>query len=142
MGEYAEMMLDGTCCQQCGDFIGSDNGFPTFCAGCASEVDDDFTHIPVTGQSPLVSCDICGKRVKAVGLAQHKRAKHAAEVRAATPEGAGFAALDLYRCVVDMLDIIKNEPVIGLCMRNGHSDVVKAMQRARAQAEQPFDWVG
>jgi len=38
MGEIAEMMLDGTMCQGCGEFLhdGEDgDGFPGYCAGCA-----------------------------------------------------------------------------------------------------------
>lgn len=35
MGEYAEMM--GTCCQTCGEYLGSDNSFPTSCASCSRE---------------------------------------------------------------------------------------------------------
>lgn len=41
MGEMAEMMLDGTMCQYCGEYLGSDNGYPTSC-GC-----DEQTDIPV-----------------------------------------------------------------------------------------------
>ena len=37
MGEIAEMMLDGMLCQCCGDFLGTDNGYPTYCADCAPE---------------------------------------------------------------------------------------------------------
>ena len=40
MGEYADMMLDGTCCQYCGTYIGSDNGYPTSC-GCCDDSEDD-----------------------------------------------------------------------------------------------------
>jgi hypothetical protein len=37
MGEIAEMMLDGTLCEACGDFIGSDAGFPQYCSpSCAA----------------------------------------------------------------------------------------------------------
>jgi len=32
MGEVAEMMLDGTLCEACGVFIGSDAGFPQYCS--------------------------------------------------------------------------------------------------------------
>lgn len=39
MGEIADMMLDGTLCQHCGGYIGSDNGFPTSC-GCEDDDDD------------------------------------------------------------------------------------------------------
>ena len=34
MGEIAEMMLDGTLCQWCGELIDDAMGFPTVCAGC------------------------------------------------------------------------------------------------------------
>lgn len=37
MGEYAEMMLDGTCCNYCGEYLGSDNGYPTSCRACTEE---------------------------------------------------------------------------------------------------------
>jgi hypothetical protein len=35
MGDIAEMMLDGTLCQGCGEFLGGDDGLPGYCAGCA-----------------------------------------------------------------------------------------------------------
>lgn len=41
MGEYAEMMLDGTCCVQCGEFLGSDAGYPIYCRACGGD-DDGF----------------------------------------------------------------------------------------------------
>lgn len=34
MGEIAEMMLDGTLCQTCGVYVGSDSGVPTYCEDC------------------------------------------------------------------------------------------------------------
>lgn len=38
MGEYAEMMLDGTCCCSCGEFLGGDgDGIPAYCASCQPE---------------------------------------------------------------------------------------------------------
>jgi hypothetical protein len=38
MGEYAEMMLDGTCCAGCGEFMGGGDGFATYCSSeCARE---------------------------------------------------------------------------------------------------------
>lgn len=39
MGEYAEMMLDGTCCSQCGEFLGASEGHPVSCASCEAETD-------------------------------------------------------------------------------------------------------
>lgn len=38
MGEYADMMLDGTCCEGCGEFIGKTTGFPGYCSRqCAND---------------------------------------------------------------------------------------------------------
>jgi hypothetical protein len=38
MGEYAEMMLDGTCCEGCGEYIGGGDGFPRYCSPeCAGD---------------------------------------------------------------------------------------------------------
>lgn len=72
MGEYAEMMLDGTLCQVCGVFMGHQPpGFPLTCRGCESPAH----------RSPAVEkvkCPTCGKRVKAVGLADHQRDVHVA----------------------------------------------------------------
>lgn len=35
MGEYAEMMLDGTCCAQCGEFLESrSDGYARLCPSC------------------------------------------------------------------------------------------------------------
>jgi hypothetical protein len=39
MGEIADMMLDGTLCEQCGEFIDEGGGFPRLCASCSSEAD-------------------------------------------------------------------------------------------------------
>lgn len=41
MGEIAEMMLDGTLCVNCGEYLGSDNGFPTSCGCQGDDIDDD-----------------------------------------------------------------------------------------------------
>ena len=41
MGEIAEMMLDGTMCQQCGEYIGEPVGYPIYCENCESENQDD-----------------------------------------------------------------------------------------------------
>ena len=42
MGEIADMMLDGTICQGCGEWLcdGEDGpGYPGFCAGCQPRVE-------------------------------------------------------------------------------------------------------
>lgn len=68
MGEYAEMMLDGTCCQYCGEYLGSDAGYPQSCPSCAEE--------EAERDDPKTRCKICNKRVKKVGLKDHMRDKH------------------------------------------------------------------
>lgn len=42
MGEVAEMMLDGTLCEQCGTFIGEPVGYPRLCEDCVTDDDYDF----------------------------------------------------------------------------------------------------
>lgn len=39
MGEIAEMMLDGTLCQCCGEFLGAEDGYPQSCRACESVED-------------------------------------------------------------------------------------------------------
>lgn len=45
VGEIADMMLDGTLCECCGEFLeDSDGDFPQRCAGCCGEEDGDGGH--------------------------------------------------------------------------------------------------
>jgi len=37
MGDIADMMLDGTLCERCGEYIGTDNGYATLCPSCEEE---------------------------------------------------------------------------------------------------------
>lgn len=37
MGEIADMMLEGTLCPSCGEYLGDGDGFPVLCAGCQEE---------------------------------------------------------------------------------------------------------
>lgn len=37
MGEYAEMMLDGTLCECCGEFLGDSDGIPGYCSKTCAE---------------------------------------------------------------------------------------------------------
>ena len=39
MGEIADMMLDGTMCQGCGEWLGEPQGFPGYCSACAREIE-------------------------------------------------------------------------------------------------------
>ena len=46
MGEIAEMMLDGTLCEGCGEFIGEGDGFPQYCSStCAQNRGADTTQV-------------------------------------------------------------------------------------------------
>lgn len=74
MGEYAEMMLDGTCCACCGEFLGTDAGYPIYCPGCEPDFID--APEPLPKGKPKVACPECGKRVKEVGLNDHMRDVH------------------------------------------------------------------
>ncbi len=37
MGEYADYILNGDDCQECGQHIGEGNGYPRSCAGCGGK---------------------------------------------------------------------------------------------------------
>lgn len=42
MGDIADMMLEGTLCAGCGEYLGADDlGCPQYCAACASDNEDD-----------------------------------------------------------------------------------------------------
>lgn len=71
MGDIADMMLDGTLCQECGAVMGSfSEGVPRTCHDCMHE--DGAPR----GVAPKVACKICGKRVKQSGISDHIRVVH------------------------------------------------------------------
>jgi hypothetical protein len=77
MGEYAEMMLNGDCCEACGEFIGMGIGFPQYCSPeCAG--DRGAQHLPAAPVKKT-KCPECGKRVKIAGLGDHLRDVHGAK---------------------------------------------------------------
>ena len=79
MGEIAEMMLDGTMCEGCGEFMnigGEPAGYPVRCAACSEEPDDSQ---PVNYRPKTVCCPHvgCGKMFHtSQAAAQHWRDKH------------------------------------------------------------------
>lgn len=94
MGDIADAMLDGTMCCQCGEYLGTGNGFATLCAGCKAEE----RRQPSVGrgsrynirahpkiQQPAdrrvtrdkMCCPFCVKKVKIVGFGQHMLDQHA-----------------------------------------------------------------
>lgn len=89
MGEIAEMMLDGTLCEGCGDFIGEGTGIPGYCSEeCARDRGAtwfDGRDLTARTEPPApnpakTNCPHCNKRVKKVGLADHIRVKHPEEI--------------------------------------------------------------
>lgn len=83
MGEIAEMMLDGTMCECCGEFLdGEAEGFPRYCSPqCARDrgAEDLTLTRKERGQiksAKRTNCPTCNRRVKAVGLADHMRDAH------------------------------------------------------------------
>lgn len=78
MGECADMMLDGTCCQCCGEFLGTDNGYPTYCSDCAPKPEVTTTTkdgYPIDRPNKI-NCPECNKLVKKAGLNDHIKAVH------------------------------------------------------------------
>lgn len=67
MGEIADMMLDGTTCQGCGEFLrdGSDGpGYPGYCAGCARDEREAVQQQKIEGKK--LADKIAGKIVKEI----------------------------------------------------------------------------
>lgn len=74
MGEVADMMLDGTLCQECGTFMGGDCGYPRTCESCKkSRGSGGHLRTKIVAKT---DCLTCGKRVKKSGLADHMRDIH------------------------------------------------------------------
>lgn len=41
MGEIAEMMINGEMCQECGQFLAEEHGYPISCVECDGEAELD-----------------------------------------------------------------------------------------------------
>jgi hypothetical protein len=41
MGEIAEMHLDGTLCERCGEYLGRPVGYPRYCRDCWKDMDNE-----------------------------------------------------------------------------------------------------
>lgn len=83
MGEIAEMMLDGTMCQVCGEFMdigGEPAGYPVTCAGCqpdGDEILDAVCREVITERTRECSEPDCHRKFKTHDAClQHWRAKH------------------------------------------------------------------
>lgn len=83
MGEIADMMLEGTLCAGCGEYLdGEGYGIPLYCGGCQPDyngVHNDFGHVERS-----IPCPHCKKKFKNKnGLRQHIDAVHDIEVTCA-----------------------------------------------------------
>lgn len=83
MGEVAEMMLDGTLCQSCGEYLDQEPvGYPVSCGGCAGFNDAEVViHVELDAKPPkTVHCPEFPKCERMFrtrwAAAQHWAAKH------------------------------------------------------------------
>lgn len=76
MGEIADMMLDGTLCACCGEYLGCDDGYPVYCAGCEPEFIPKPDPLPAK-RGRDTPCKRCGKMLCGqFALQQHIKDKH------------------------------------------------------------------
>lgn len=81
MGEYAEMMLDGTCCCSCGEFLGDGDGYAVYCASCQPDEIKPKKSIKAFKQKPdkIVGCLHAGCRKRFIdenAMKMHLRTAH------------------------------------------------------------------
>lgn len=76
MGEYADLMLEGHICQHCTAPMQEASGYPQSCIDCRSFDRDLAPAEPKANSKTKAACPICGKKVKLIGLDQHRRAAH------------------------------------------------------------------
>jgi len=76
MGDIADDIISGFQCQYCGEILGEEVGYPRSCAGC--EEPDMVQEILSKNQKKKerVTCSICKRSVKVVGLDDHMRDVH------------------------------------------------------------------
>lgn len=95
MGEYAEMMLDGTCCATCGEYLydGGGDGIPRFCSVQCRPVDHrqpvksnanakkaariNRERKAIADRGKAFACPVCSRRFRhAISVEQHVRDSH------------------------------------------------------------------
>ena len=82
MGEYAEMMLDGTCCEGCGEYMGEGHGFPQYCSDRCAE-GRGVTLVPITPRV-TIGCPLCKKTFGSeVSRKCHVKDKHSEGIKLA-----------------------------------------------------------
>lgn len=78
MGDIADAMLNGDMCEGCGVEMFGGMGFPQRCPACRRDDGEAPTrrYKGTPRNKKKLSCPDCGKRVKAVGLRDHRRDAH------------------------------------------------------------------
>jgi hypothetical protein len=83
MGDVADMMLDGTLCQTCGEYLGNPTGYPRSCRSCGGDKGaGPFDFRPTKKLKPApkgkkVQCQYCNRKAKeGRGMADHMRVMH------------------------------------------------------------------
>ena len=76
MGDIADMMLDGTLCSSCGEFLGAEDDYPQMCPACAKANARAFGKLVVAAKAPKTNCEICNRRIKVAGVKDHMRDVH------------------------------------------------------------------
>ena len=81
MGEVAEMMLDGTLCEGCGEFIGDGPGHPRYCSPeCEGQRGEERLPSNEKSKSKTIQCTDCKKWFASrAALDQHFRDRHVAK---------------------------------------------------------------
>ncbi len=72
MGEIADQIINGECCQFCLEPFDEPTGYPVSCACCEEPV----KRKPPAPRKGETNCPTCGKRVRKAGLNHHIRVVH------------------------------------------------------------------
>ena len=77
MGEIADQIVNGECCEFCCMPLEEPTGYPVRCHSCAFEVDEvSVDPISPNSQRLKSTCPICKRRIKSVGLLNHIESEH------------------------------------------------------------------
>jgi hypothetical protein len=80
MGEIADMMLDGTLCEECGVYLDDDEGacgYPRYCEDCEDPSDSKHNGPNSHKKPEKIKCPHCEKKCGGEqGLDTHIKAKH------------------------------------------------------------------
>ncbi len=70
MGDIADQIINGECCDMCCVPFDGIRGEPTTCSTCAIE------DVVADVKSARTNCPLCNKRIKAIGILNHIESTH------------------------------------------------------------------